>query len=172
MIKRKRLTLMLTPYCQKRRSSFSLCLFCDQKNVRKAHEKKSLLLVYLTEGYESKRNKIDHLCLLQNFLQIDWCSEIILATATNKFRIICIEVTICPVCRLCIFRLSLSFTDFISSISERLTAVPKVHNFFFNWVVFKALYKLRLCFNIISSNYRPKDDMFISPIKEGTKWIF
>ena len=65
------------------------------------------------------------------FLQIDRCSEIILATAKNKFRIICIEVTICPVCRWCIFRLPLSFTDFISSISERLTAVPKFHNFFF-----------------------------------------
>ena len=64
------------------------------------------------------------------FLQIDRCSEIILAKAKNKFRIICIEVTICPVCRWCIFRLPLSFTDFISSISERLTAVPKFHNFF------------------------------------------
>ena len=107
----------------------------------------------------------------RTFLQIDWCSEIILATAKNKFRIICIEVTICPVCRLFIFRLSLSFTDFISSISKWLTAVPKFYNFFY-WVVFKALYKLTLSFNIIPSNYRPKNDMFISPIKEVTKWIY
>ena len=59
------------------------------------------------------------------FLQNDRWSEIILATAKNKFRIICIEVTICPVCCWCIFRLSLSFTDFISSISEWLTAALK-----------------------------------------------
>ena len=65
------------------------------------------------------------------FLQIDRCSEIILATAKNKFRIICIEITICPVCRWCIFKLSVSFTEFISSISERLTAVPKFQIFFF-----------------------------------------
>ena len=64
------------------------------------------------------------------FLRIDRRSEIILATARNKFRIICIEVTICPVCRWCIFRLSLSFTDFISFISEWLTSVPKFHKFF------------------------------------------
>ena len=64
------------------------------------------------------------------FLQIDRCSEIILATAKNKFRIICIEITICPVCRWCILKLSVSFTEFISSISERLTAVPKFPNFF------------------------------------------
>ena len=65
------------------------------------------------------------------FLQIDRCSEIILATAKNKFRIICIEITICPVCRWCILKLSVSFTEFISCISERLTAVPKFQNFFF-----------------------------------------
>ena len=59
------------------------------------------------------------------FLQNDRWSEIILATAKNKFRIICIEVTICSVCCWCIFRLSLSFTDFISSISEWLTAALK-----------------------------------------------
>ena len=64
------------------------------------------------------------------FLQIDRCFEIILATAKNKFRIICIEITICPVCRWCILKLSVSFTEFISSISERLTAVPKFPNFF------------------------------------------
>ena len=64
------------------------------------------------------------------FLRIDRCSEIMLATARNKFRIICIEITICPVCRWCIFRLSLSFTDFISFISEWLTSVPKFHKFF------------------------------------------
>ena len=65
------------------------------------------------------------------FLQIDRYSEIILATVKNKFRIICIEITICPVCRWCIFKLSVSFTEFISCISERLTAVPKFQNFFF-----------------------------------------
>ena len=64
------------------------------------------------------------------FLQIDRCSEIILETAKNKFRIICIEITICPVCRWCILKLSVSFTEFISSISERLTAVSKFPNFF------------------------------------------
>ena len=64
------------------------------------------------------------------FLRIDRRSEIILATARNKFRILCIEVTICPVCRWCIFRLSLSFTDFISFISEWFTSVPKFHKFF------------------------------------------
>ena len=53
-----------------------------------------------------------------------------LATARNKCRIICIEITICPVCRWCIFRLSLSFTDFISFISEWFTSVPKFHKFF------------------------------------------
>ena len=64
------------------------------------------------------------------FLQMDRCAAFILATAKNKFRIICKDVTICSVCRWCIFSLSLSFTDFISSISEWLTAVPEVHNFF------------------------------------------
>ena len=88
--------------------------------------KKFWLLVYLTQGYESMRNKIDHLCLLQDFfLQMERCSEIILATAKNKFRIIWKEVTICPICCGYIFRLSLSFNDFISSISEWLSAVPK-----------------------------------------------
>ena len=91
--------------------------------------KKFSVLVYLTEGYESIWNKIDHLCLLENFFT-DRCSEIILATAKNEFRIVCIEVTICPVCRWCIFRLSMSFTDFISFISEWLTSVPKFHKFF------------------------------------------
>ena len=146
-----------------------LNLFCLQKNIRKAYVKKFSLLVYLTEGYESTGgiwNKIDDLFLLQNFLQIDRCSEIILATAKNKFRIICIEVNICSVCPWCIFRLSLSFTDFISSISERLTAAPKFHNFFFTKSFSKLLYKLRICFNTIPSNYRPKKDVVISPIKE------
>ena len=41
--------------------------FCDQKNIRKAYVKKYSVLVYLTKGYEGIRNKIDHLCLLQNF---------------------------------------------------------------------------------------------------------
>ena len=66
IIKRKRLTLMLTLYCQNGPASV-LNLLCYQKNIRKALEKKFLLLVYLTESYESKWNKIDHLCLLQNF---------------------------------------------------------------------------------------------------------
>ena len=126
------------------------------------------VMVYLTKGYESIWNKIDHLCLLENFFT-DRCSEIILATAKNEFRIVCIEVTMCPVCRWCIFRLSLSFTDFISSISGRLTSVPKFHKCFFIESFSKLLYKLRLCFNIIPSNYRPKNDMFISPIKEVIK---
>ena len=59
------------------------------------------------------------------FLQMERCAETILATAKNKFRIICKEVTIWPICCWYIFRLSLSFTDFISSISEWLIAVPK-----------------------------------------------
>ena len=135
--------------------------------------KKFLLLVYLPEGYESIRNKIDHLCLLQNFLQIDRCFEIILATAKNKFRIICIEITICPVCRWCILKLSVSLTEFISSISERLTAVAKFPNFFFFSQSFsKLLYEFRVCFNIIPSNYRPNNDMFISPVKEVMISIF
>ena len=91
--------------------------------------KKISVLLYLTEGYESMRNKIDHPCLIQNFFT-DRCSEIILTTAKNEFRIVCIEVTICPVCRWCIFRSSLSFTDFIPSISGRLPSVPKFHKCF------------------------------------------
>ena len=93
-----------------------LNLFCHQKTIRKAYVKKFSVLVYLTEGYESIRNKIDHLCSLQNFLQIDRCNEIILATAKNKFGIICIEVTICPVCRWCIFRFvsRILFPSFLS----------------------------------------------------------
>ena len=106
------------------------------------------------------------------FLQIDRCSEIVLATAKNKFRIICIEITICPVCRWCILKLSVSFTEFISSISERLTAFPKFPNFFFFQSFSKLLYELRVCFNIIPSNYRPNNDMFISPVKEVMISIF
>ena len=106
------------------------------------------------------------------FLQIDRCSEIILATAKNKFRIICIEITICPVCRWCILKLSVSFTEFISSISERLTAVPNFPNFFFIQSFSKLLYELRVRFNIIPSNYRPNNDMFISPVKEVMISIF
>ena len=68
IIKRKHPTLMLTPYCQKRRSSFSLEFVLTSENIRKAHVKKFSVMVYLTEGYESIRNKIDHLCLLQNFI--------------------------------------------------------------------------------------------------------
>ena len=102
------------------------------------------------------------------FLQIDRYSEIILATAKNKFRIICTEITIC---RWCFFKLSVSFTEFISPISERLTAVPKFHNFFFESFS-KLLYELRVCFNIIPSNYRPNNDMFISPVKEVMISIF
>ena len=44
-----------------------LNLFCHQKNINKAYVKKYSVLVYLTKGYEGIRNKIDHLCLLQNF---------------------------------------------------------------------------------------------------------
>ena len=44
-----------------------LNLFCHQKTIRKAYGKKFSVLVYLTEGYESICNKIDHLCSLQNF---------------------------------------------------------------------------------------------------------
>ena len=44
-----------------------LNFFCHQKTIRKAYVKKFSVLVYLTEGYESIRNKIDHLCSLQNF---------------------------------------------------------------------------------------------------------
>ena len=44
-----------------------LNLFCHQKTIRKAYVTKFSVFVYLTEGYESIRNKIDHLCLLQNF---------------------------------------------------------------------------------------------------------
>ena len=36
----------------------------DLKTIRKAYVKKFSVLVYLTEGYESIRNKIDHLCSL------------------------------------------------------------------------------------------------------------
>ena len=67
IFKRKRLTLMLTPYCQKRSPVLVLNLFCHQKNIRKAYVKKYSVLVYITKGYEGIRNKIDHLCLLQNF---------------------------------------------------------------------------------------------------------
>ena len=129
--------------------------------------KKYSVLVYLTKGYEGKRNNIDHLYLLQNFFTDQSMFWIILATARNRYRII--EVTIFPVCRWCIFRLSLSFTDFISFISEWLTSVPKFHKFFFMESFSKLLYEIRLCFNIIPSNYRPKNDMVISPIKEVIK---
>ena len=159
-IKRKRWTL--TP-CLLLKRRFNLSLEFVGFVIRKISVKlmwgRFFLLVYLAQGYESIRNF---------FLQIDRCAEFILATAKNKFRIICKDVTICSVCRWCIFSLSLSFTDFISSISEWLTAVPEVHNFFYR-VVFKALSKLTLCFNIIPSNYRPKNDMVISPIKEVIK---
>ena len=127
--------------------------------------KKYSVLVYLTKGYEGKRNNIS-ICY-RIFLRINRCSEIILATARNRYRII--EVTIFPVCRWCIFRLSLSFTDFISFISKWLTSVPKFHNFFLIESFSKLLYEIRLCFNIIPSNYRPKNDMVISPIKEVIK---
>ena len=48
IIKRKRLTLMLKLYHAIRDGPASvLNLLCYQKNIRKAHEKKSLLLVYI-----------------------------------------------------------------------------------------------------------------------------
>ena len=46
------------------RDVFKADLFCHQKTIRKAYVKKFSVLVYLTEGYESIRNKIDHLCSL------------------------------------------------------------------------------------------------------------
>ena len=159
---------MLTPYCQKKRSSFSLEFVLSLENIRKAYVKKFSVLVYLTEGYESIWNKIDHLCLLENFFT-DRCSEIILATAKNEFRIVCIEVTICPVCRWCIFRLSLSFTDFISSISGRLTSVPKFHKCF----LLSRFQSFCMSSDFASISYHLinalKNDVFISPIKEVIK---
>ena len=140
VIKRKRLTLMLTPYCQKRQSSLSLefvCFVIRKLSVKLMWRSFCYLYIYLkvTKVYGIK---LTISVYYRIFLQIDRCSEIILATAKNKFRIICIEITIRPVCRWCILKLSVSFTEFISSISERLTAVPKFPNFFFYSVVFKA----------------------------------
>ena len=49
----------------------------------------------------------------------------------SSFASIFKEVTIYPVCCWWIFKLSLSLMDFISSNSERLTAVPKFHKLFY-----------------------------------------
>ena len=87
--------------------------------------KKFLLLVYLTESYESIWNKIDHLCLLWNFFTDRSMCWSYIGNGEKQVSYYCIEVTICSVCYWCIFRLSLSFTDFISSISEWLTAALK-----------------------------------------------
>ena len=102
------------------------------------------------------------------FLRIDRRSEIILATARNKFRIICIEVTICPVCRWCIFRSSLSFTDFIPSISGRLTSVPKFHKCFLlsRFKAFVWAQTASISYHLITAL---KNDVFISSIKEVIK---
>ena len=129
--------------------------------------KKISVLLYLTEGYESMWNKIDHPCLIQNFFT-DRCSEIILATAKNEFRIVCIEVTICPVCRWCIFRSSLSFTDFIPSISGRLTSVPKFHKCFLlsRFKAFVWAQTASISYHLITAL---KNDVFISSIKEVIK---
>ena len=54
----------------------------------------------------------------------------------SSFASIFKEVTIYPVCCWWIFKLSLSLMDFISSNSERLTAVPKFHKLFYR-VFFK-----------------------------------
>ena len=129
-----------------------ICWFCDQKNIRKAYVRKFLLLFYLAQGYESIRNF---------FFQMDRCAAFILATAKNKFRIICKEVTICSVCRWCIFSSSLSFTDFISSISEWLTAVPEFHKFFF----IESFSKLCLSSHFASISYH-----LIIGLK--TTWLF
>ena len=136
--------------------------------------KKFSVLLYLTEVYESIRNKIDHLCY-RIFLRNDRWSEIILATAKNKFRIICIEVTICPVCCWCIFRLSLSFTDFISSVSEWLTAVLKflkcflLSRFHSFWMNFASIWEFAsISYHLIIA----LKNMFVSTIKEVIKKIF
>ena len=140
VIKRKRLTLMLTPYCQKRQSSLSLEFVCFviRKLSVKLMWRSLFFLVYLTESYESIWNKIDHLCLLRNFFTDRSMCWSYIGNGEKQVSYHCIEVTICSVCCWCIFRLSLSFTDFISSISEWLTAVPKFLKCFFLFV-FKAL---------------------------------
>ena len=131
--------------------------------------KKFSVLVYLAEGYESKWNKIDHLCLLRNLFtdrSIFWNyigngeKQVShhLHRGHHMFSLLLV--------------LSLSFTDFISFISEWSTAVRKFHNFFFIESFSKLFHELRLCFSIIPSNYRPKIDMFISPIKEVIKRFF
>ena len=147
-------------------------LFCDQKIIRKPYVKKFLLPVYSTEGYETIWNKIDHHCLWQIFFcffQIDRCSEIILPTAKNNFHIICIEVIICSVCRWYIFSLSLSFTDFFSSISEWLTAVLK----FLKRFLLGCFQSFCMSLEFASISYHLiialKNDMFVSPIKEVIK---
>ena len=58
--------------------------------------------------------------------------------------------------------------DFISSNSERLTAVPKFHKLFYLFFL-KTLYKVSICFDTIPFNHRPKNDMVISSIKEVIK---
>ena len=105
-------------------------------------------------------------------LQIDRCSEIILPTAKNNFHIICIEVIICSVCRWYIFSLSLSFTDFFSSISEWLTAVLK----FLKRFLLGCFQSFCMSLEFASISYHLiialKNDMFVSPIKEVIKKIF
>ena len=67
IIKRKRLTSIWRHIAKRDGPVLVLNLFCHQKNIPKAYVKKISVLLYLTEGYESMRNKIDHPCLLQNF---------------------------------------------------------------------------------------------------------
>ena len=65
-IKRKRLTL--TPcLLPKETLQFKswICLFCDQ--IKYPYSLCEEVFVYLTQGYESIWNKIDHLCLLRIF---------------------------------------------------------------------------------------------------------
>ena len=168
IIKRKRLTLMLTPYCQKRQSSLSLEFVCFviRKLSVKLMWRSLFFLVYLTESYESIWNKIDHLCLLRNFFTDRSMCWSYIGNGEKQVSYHCIEVTICSVCCWCIFRLSLSFTDFISSISERLTVVQRFLKRFFLNSFSKLLYELRICFNAIPSNYCPKN-MYMYPLK---KW--
>ena len=140
-----------------------ICLFCDQKIIRKPYVKKFLLLVYSTEGYETIWNKIDHLCLWQIFFYRS------MATAKNNLHIICIEVIICPVFRWYIFSLSLSFTDFISSITEWLTAVLK----FLKRFLLGRFQSFCMSLESTSISYHLiialKNDKFVSPIKEVIK---
>ena len=92
-----------------------------------------------------------------------------MATAKNNLHIICIEVIICPVFRWYIFSLSLSFTDFISSITEWLTAVLK----FLKRFLLGRFQSFCMSLESTSISYHLiialKNDKFVSPIKEVIK---